>query len=74
MEWSPGASFPHFSALRNGVARRRNALVLFPFPPAADNSLALCGFAFCLFYSLASPVASGGPLSLPPKKEAKETA
>ena len=68
-------SFPHFfSAKRNGVARRRNALVLFPFPPAADNSLALCGFAFCLFYSLASPVASGGPLSLPPKKEAKETA
>ena len=33
MEWSPGASFPHFSALRNGVARRRNALVLFPSPP-----------------------------------------
>ncbi len=23
MEWSPGASFPHFSALRNGVAPQR---------------------------------------------------
>ena len=30
---SPGASFPHFSALRNGVARRRNVLVLFSSPP-----------------------------------------
>ena len=47
MEWSPGASFPHFSALRNGVARRRNAFVLSPSPPqrailraSADSPLA----------------------------------
>ena len=26
MEWSPGASFPHFSALRNGVAPQREPL------------------------------------------------
>jgi len=42
-------SFPHFfSVKRNGVARRRNALVLFPFPPAAGNPPSLCGFAACL--------------------------
>ena len=43
-------------------------------PAAAGNPPSLCGFASHLCYSLASPVASGGPLSLPPKKEAKETA
>ena len=38
MEWSPGASFPHFSAMRNGVARRRNVLVQTPVPAAAGDS------------------------------------
>ena len=37
MEWSPGASFPHFSAMRNGVARRRNVLVQTLVPAAAGN-------------------------------------
>jgi hypothetical protein len=36
--------------------------------------LLFCGFAVCLCDSFSHPVASGGPLSLPPKKAAKETA
>ena len=43
-------------------------------PAASGNSPGLCGFADCLCDSFPCPVASGGPLSLPPKKEAKETA
>ncbi len=56
MEWSPGASFPHFSALRNGVARRRNAFVLFPsFVPAAAG-----GFRpFCADRESRPPEATG---------------
>ena len=121
-------SFPHFfSAKRNGVARRRNALVLFPprrsgqnprlrhceagahtgcgnplsppppqrerprprhceagehtgcgnpftRPDAAGNPPPLYVFAARLCDSFLCSVASGGPISLPPKKSAKETA
>ena len=43
-------------------------------PAAAGNPPGLCGFALCLCNSFPCPVASGGPISLPPKKSAKETA
>ena len=43
-------------------------------PAAAGNPPGFCGFASRRCDSQPCPVASGGPLSLPPKKEAKETA
>ena len=42
--------------------------------PQRAMFLLFCGFAVCLCDSFSHPVASGGPLSLPPKKAAKETA
>ena len=47
---------------------------ILPSPPQRAILRAFCVFAFCLCFSFPCPVASGGPLSLPPKKEAKETA
>ncbi len=41
-------------------------------PAAAGNPPSLCGFAARLCDSLSCPVASGGPISLPSKKSAKE--
>ena len=60
MEWSPGASFPHFSALRNGVARRRNAPVLFPSPPqrAIHGPSAHSPLASAICFPVPSPPAA----------------
>ena len=78
MEWFPGRVFAFFRrAAKEGRSRRSEiSLVLFPsfVPAAAGNPPGLRVFASRLYGSFPCTVASGGPLSLPPKKEAKETA
>ena len=75
MEWSPGASFPPFSAVRKGVARRRNALVLFPSPPQWAILRSSTDSPFVSAVLFPCPVASGGPLSLrAPRKRRKKCA
>ena len=41
-------------------------------PDAAGDPPGLCEFAFCLFYSLTSPVASGGPISLDAQRNGRK--
>ena len=72
---SPGASLPSFAALRKKVAPAgAKSPRPVPVPAAAGNPPPLYVFAVRLCGSQFCPVASGGPISLPPKKSAKETA